>query len=211
MPPCWRGTLPAASPHPLQLLGPASSRRRCVPGARATRTSRSRGPCQAWPVQVKKSCKAAEAQLSADSASIRRDGGGDPHSQLRPAWRPPAASCAQLTALIPISPALPLQLIAREDTYGAHNYAPLPVVLSKAKGVFVWDVDGKRYYDFLSAYSAVNQGHSHPKVRSIAIAAPAAQHLTPCCSTSPARPGCRVLNCLPCITAQSPADREGAR
>jgi hypothetical protein len=56
------------------------------------------------------------------------------------------------------------QIINREDTYGAHNYHPLPVVLSKAEGVFVWDVDGKRYYDFLSAYSAVNQGHSHPKV-----------------------------------------------
>ncbi len=59
-----------------------------------------------------------------------------------------------------------LQLIEREDRYGAHNYAPLPVVLSKGKGVFVWDVDGKRYFDFLSAYSAVNQGHSHPKVGS---------------------------------------------
>jgi len=54
--------------------------------------------------------------------------------------------------------------IDREDKYGAHNYAPLPVVLSKGKGVFVWDIDGKRYYDFLSAYSAVNQGHSHPKI-----------------------------------------------
>jgi hypothetical protein len=57
------------------------------------------------------------------------------------------------------------QLIEREDKFGAHNYAPLPVVLSRAKGVFVWDTDGKRYFDFLSAYSAVNQGHSHPKVR----------------------------------------------
>ena len=56
------------------------------------------------------------------------------------------------------------KVIDREDTYGAHNYHPLPVVLTKAEGVFVWDVDGKRYYDFLSAYSAVNQGHSHPKV-----------------------------------------------
>ncbi len=58
-----------------------------------------------------------------------------------------------------------LQYIDREDKYGAHNYAPLPVVLCKGQGVFVWDVDGKRYFDFLSAYSAVNQGHSHPKVR----------------------------------------------
>lgn len=52
----------------------------------------------------------------------------------------------------------------QEARYGAHNYHPLPVVLSKGKGVFVWDVDGKRYYDFLSAYSAVNQGHGHPKI-----------------------------------------------
>lgn len=52
----------------------------------------------------------------------------------------------------------------REDKYGAHNYHPLPVALTKAQGVYVWDVEGKRYYDFLSAYSAVNQGHSHPKI-----------------------------------------------
>lgn len=51
-----------------------------------------------------------------------------------------------------------------EDQYGAHNYHPLPVVLDRGEGVFVWDVEGKRYYDFLSAYSAVNQGHSHPKI-----------------------------------------------
>lgn len=51
-----------------------------------------------------------------------------------------------------------------EDQFGAHNYHPLPVVLTKGEGVFVWDVDGKRYYDFLSGYSAVNQGHCHPKI-----------------------------------------------
>lgn len=55
-------------------------------------------------------------------------------------------------------------LIALEDQYGAHNYHPLPVVLSRGEGVYVWDVEGKRYYDFLSAYSAVNQGHCHPKI-----------------------------------------------
>lgn len=54
--------------------------------------------------------------------------------------------------------------IAREEKYGAHNYHPLPVVLERGEGVFVWDVDGKRYFDFLSAYSAVNQGHCHPKI-----------------------------------------------
>lgn len=51
-----------------------------------------------------------------------------------------------------------------EDKHGAHNYHPLPVVLDRGEGVFVWDVEGNRYYDFLSAYSAVNQGHSHPKI-----------------------------------------------
>ena len=56
------------------------------------------------------------------------------------------------------------ELIGLEDKYGAHNYHPLPVVLSKGQGVFVWDVDGKRYFDFLSAYSAVNQGHCHPAI-----------------------------------------------
>ncbi|MFS4456606.1 ornithine--oxo-acid transaminase [Maribacter sp. 2304DJ31-5] len=54
--------------------------------------------------------------------------------------------------------------IALEDQYGAHNYHPLPVVLSRGEGVFVWDAEGKKYYDFLSAYSAVNQGHCHPKI-----------------------------------------------
>lgn len=54
--------------------------------------------------------------------------------------------------------------IALEDRRGAHNYHPLPVVLKRGEGIFMWDVEGKRYYDFLSAYSAVNQGHSHPKI-----------------------------------------------
>ncbi len=56
------------------------------------------------------------------------------------------------------------QAIHLEDKYGAHNYHPLPVVLDRGKGVFVWDLEGKKYYDFLSAYSAVNQGHSHPRI-----------------------------------------------
>lgn len=54
--------------------------------------------------------------------------------------------------------------INQENTYGAHNYHPLPVVLAKGQGAFVWDVDGNKYFDFLSAYSAVNQGHCHPKI-----------------------------------------------
>lgn len=56
------------------------------------------------------------------------------------------------------------RFIDQEDRFGAHNYHPMPVVLSKGKGAFVWDVDGKKYFDFLSAYSAVNQGHCHPKI-----------------------------------------------
>jgi ornithine--oxo-acid transaminase len=68
------------------------------------------------------------------------------------------------------------QAIELEEKYGAHNYHPLPVVLSKGEGVFVWDVEGKRYYDFLSAYSAVNQGHCHPKIINALIAQ--AQKLT---------------------------------
>jgi len=56
------------------------------------------------------------------------------------------------------------ELMQLEDKHGAHNYHPLPVVLAKGEGVFVWDVEGKRYYDFLSAYSAVNQGHCHPRI-----------------------------------------------
>ncbi len=54
--------------------------------------------------------------------------------------------------------------MAKEDKFGAHNYHPLPVVLAKGEGVFVWDVEGKKYFDFLAAYSAVNQGHCHPKI-----------------------------------------------
>ena len=56
------------------------------------------------------------------------------------------------------------ELMQLEEKYGAHNYHPLPVVLSRGEGPFMWDVEGKRYYDFLSAYSAVNQGHCHPKI-----------------------------------------------
>jgi ornithine--oxo-acid transaminase len=58
----------------------------------------------------------------------------------------------------------PKDYMDRESKYGAHNYHPLPVVLEKGKGVYLWDVEGKKYYDFLSAYSAVNQGHCHPKI-----------------------------------------------
>jgi ornithine--oxo-acid transaminase len=54
--------------------------------------------------------------------------------------------------------------IEREERFGAHNYHPIPVVIERAQGVFMWDVEGKRYYDFLSAYSAVNQGHCHPRI-----------------------------------------------
>lgn len=54
--------------------------------------------------------------------------------------------------------------IAKEDQYGVHNYHPLPVVLEKGQGIYVWDTDGRQYFDFLSAYSAVNQGHCHPKI-----------------------------------------------
>jgi ornithine--oxo-acid transaminase len=56
------------------------------------------------------------------------------------------------------------EAIALEEQYGAHNYHPLPIVLSRGEGVYVWDVAGKKYFDFLSAYSAVNQGHCHPKI-----------------------------------------------
>jgi len=66
--------------------------------------------------------------------------------------------------------------IERENKYGAHNYHPLPVVLERGEGIFVWDVEGKRYFDFLSAYSAVNQGHCHPKI--IAALTEQAQKMT---------------------------------
>ena len=67
-------------------------------------------------------------------------------------------------------------LMELEDRYNAHNYHPLPVVLARGQGVYVWDVEGKRYYDFLSAYSAVNQGHCHPRI--IAALVAQAQKLT---------------------------------
>lgn len=54
--------------------------------------------------------------------------------------------------------------IALEEKFGAHNYHPVPVILSRGEGVFVWDVDNKRYYDFLSGYSSLNHGHCHPKI-----------------------------------------------
>ena len=61
------------------------------------------------------------------------------------------------------------QAIELEERYGAHNYHPLPVVLARGEGVFLWDVEGKRYFDFLSAYSAVNQGHCHPRIKEALI------------------------------------------
>src|SRR5688500_20299665 len=66
--------------------------------------------------------------------------------------------------------------LALEEEFGAHNYHPLPVVLNRGEGVFVWDVEGHRYYDFLSGYSAVNQGHCHPAILDAFIAQ--AQQLT---------------------------------
>ena len=60
-------------------------------------------------------------------------------------------------------------LIEAEQNYSAHNYHPLPVVFSRAQGVHVWDPEGKRYFDFLSAYSSVNQGHSHPAIVAAAV------------------------------------------
>ena len=69
-----------------------------------------------------------------------------------------------------------LSFIELEDQFSAHNYHPLPVVLSRGLGVYVWDVDGKKYYDFLSGYSALNQGHCHPKI--IATLINQAQRLT---------------------------------
>lgn len=75
-----------------------------------------------------------------------------------------------------ISQSLSQQYIDIENQYGAHNYHPLPVVLNRGEGVYVWDVEGKKYYDFLSAYSAINQGHGHPKILNALISQ--AQKLT---------------------------------
>ncbi|XP_062330745.1 ornithine aminotransferase, mitochondrial [Osmerus eperlanus] len=79
------------------------------------------------------------------------------HSVTRPASS--AASKLMLERLLTSE-----EVYAREEKYGAHNYHPLPVALERAEGLYVWDVEGRRYYDFLSAYSAVNQGHCHPKI-----------------------------------------------
>ncbi len=69
-----------------------------------------------------------------------------------------------MTAGITTAQTISDKLMQLEDQYGAHNYHPLPVVLDRGEGVYVWDVEGKRYFDFLSAYSAVNQGHCHPRI-----------------------------------------------
>ncbi|HPF10092.1 MAG TPA: ornithine--oxo-acid transaminase [Flavobacteriaceae bacterium] len=75
-----------------------------------------------------------------------------------------------------VEKSLSQEAISLENKFGAHNYHPLPVVLERGEGVYVWDVEGKRYYDFLSAYSAVNQGHCHPKI--VSALANQAQKLT---------------------------------
>jgi ornithine--oxo-acid transaminase len=74
-----------------------------------------------------------------------------------------SAKFSELSQWRAISP-VQEQMIKREERHGVHNYAPLPVVLSKGKGVWVWDEDGNKYIDCLSAYSAVNQGHCHPRI-----------------------------------------------
>ncbi|XP_010867153.1 ornithine aminotransferase, mitochondrial [Esox lucius] len=79
------------------------------------------------------------------------------HSGTRPA----STAASKLKADLPLTAE---EVYAREERYGAHNYHPLPVALEKGEGLYVWDVDGNRYFDFLSAYSAVNQGHCHPKI-----------------------------------------------
>lgn len=91
--------------------------------------------------------------------------------------RAPRRAQAMLRHAAPLAPraargaffSSPEKLIGLEERHGAHNYHPLPVVLKEGKGVNVWDVAGKRYYDFLSAYSAVNQGHCHPKIISALV------------------------------------------
>ncbi|KAK9802016.1 hypothetical protein WJX73_001130 [Symbiochloris irregularis] len=103
------------------------------------------------------------------SSALLRFGPGAPQQLLSLARQ----ACGGLRALSEVavdhhageaSSSLQQQYIDRENRYGAHNYAPLPVVLSRGEGVYAWDVDNKRYLDFLSAYGAVNQGHSHPKI-----------------------------------------------
>ncbi|KAE8284156.1 Ornithine aminotransferase, mitochondrial [Larimichthys crocea] len=79
------------------------------------------------------------------------------HSGTRPA----STAASKLKTERPLTSE---EIYAREDKYGAHNYHPLPVALDRGEGIYVWDVEGNRYYDFLSAYSAVNQGHCHPKI-----------------------------------------------
>jgi len=74
-----------------------------------------------------------------------------------------------MTQNVATTPSTVQEFITLENRHGAHNYHPLPVVLERGEGVFVWDVEGKRYFDFLSAYSAVNQGHCHPKIISALV------------------------------------------
>eukprot|EP00066_Takifugu_rubripes_P000578 XP_003961200.1 PREDICTED: ornithine aminotransferase, mitochondrial [Takifugu rubripes] len=83
------------------------------------------------------------------------------HQNLPSGSRPASTAASKTNTEHPLTPE---QIFAREDKHGAHNYHPLPVALEKGKGIYVWDVEGNRYYDFLSAYSAVNQGHCHPKI-----------------------------------------------
>lgn len=87
-------------------------------------------------------------------------------SRHRPASTPIWGALCRFQSSLPAEDlsSVSAQYIDKEERYGAHNYGPLPVVLNKGQGVHVWDVEGRQYYDFLSAYSAVNQGHCHPKI-----------------------------------------------
>ena len=67
------------------------------------------------------------------------------------------------------APKAPQYYYDLEEKYVSHNYRPLPIVVEKAKGIYVWDVEGRKYYDFLAGYSSINQGHCHPKINQAAI------------------------------------------
>ena len=94
------------------------------------------------------------------SAATRRWSSGGVSAKVRP-----TSNVANEITSQPGPPGEKSQAVFdREASYGAHNYAPIPVALSKGEGVFVWDVEGKKYYDFMSGYSSLNQGHRHPKI-----------------------------------------------
>jgi hypothetical protein len=139
--------------------------------AALSKTAASAGVVKAETERQLAAAHEAVSRVKLDQLKRQSSDGGSgniaPHAggvRKAPKWVPGAAGLERMPTAPPRRGYSGEEIMGLEDRYGAHNYHPLPVVLERGEGCFVYDTDGKRYFDCLSAYSAVNQGHCHPKI-----------------------------------------------